>query len=135
MPADEMGDRRVPEAPAIATRIVLVAVFGFVAFAAVSMGGLLVYFRQLVPGPLRETERPYPEPTLQVSPQGDLDRFRREQASAVSGYAWIDRERGLARIPIEDAMRLVAGRGERAYDALDLPAVTPEPGSRGGARR
>ena len=135
MSAKEMDDRRRPQEPEVATRVVLVAVFGFMAFVALGMGGLLFYFRELVPGPLRAAERHFPEPTLQISPQGDLDRFRKEQASALDSYAWVDRERGLAQIPIAEAMRLVAGRGARAYDALDLPAVTPEPGSRGGARR
>lgn len=135
MSAEEMTDRQLPEAPAVATRIVLLAVFGFVAFAALGMGALFLYYRASALDLLRQAERPYPEPTLQISPQGDLDRFRREQTSALTASAWVDRSRGLAQIPIEDAMRLVAGRGERAYDALDLPAVTPEPGSRGGARR
>ena len=135
MSAEEMGDRELPQAPEVATRIVLLTVFGFMAFAGLGMGGLFLYFRDLVPGPLKATERDYPEPTLQISPQGDLDRFGREQASALEGYAWVDRSRGLAHIPIAEAMRRVARRGERAYDALDLPAVTPEPGSRGGARR
>lgn len=135
MSAETMDDRQAPQQPAVATRMVLVIVFGFMAFAGLSMGGLFLYYRAASADLLQRAQRHYPEPTLQVSPQGDLDRFKREQASVLTDYAWVDREHDIARIPIEDAMRLVSARGARAYDALDLPAVTPEPGSRGGARR
>ena len=133
MPADEMGERRLPETPAVSARLVLFAVFGFLAFVALTMAGLQLYFDSQVPGRLQGGQRPFPEPTLQISPQGDLDRFRQEQRAALTGFAWVDRSREIVRIPIEDAMRLVASRRERAYDALDQPAVVPQPGSRGGA--
>lgn len=44
-------------------------------------------------------------PALQTSPSADFERWRREQQSALSSYGWIDREQGIAHIPIEEAMR------------------------------
>jgi hypothetical protein len=134
MPADEMGSRGAPQSPEVASRVVVIAVFSFLAFVALSMGGLMLYYRWLVPGNLHVVPKPVPEPTLQISPQEDLGRFQREQRAALDGFTWVDRGREIARIPIEDAMRVVAARGVRAYEPAGVPAVTPGPGSRGGVR-
>lgn len=127
MPAEEMGNRRVPQTPDVATRTILLAAFGFLAFVAVTMGGLHLYYRWLVPGSLKTSARTFPEPRLQSSPQADYGLFRSAQREELAGYAWVDRERGIVRIPITDAMRLVAARGARAYEAPDQPEATPSP--------
>lgn len=134
MSNDEMGSRALPQPPEIATRKVLLVVFGFLAFVGLSMAGLMIYLRLLVPDGVQATTRPFPEPTLQISPQGDLDRFEAEQKKPLTGYGWVDRGQGLARIPVEDAMRIVADRGDRAYEPAEGLAITPVPGSRGGVR-
>lgn len=134
MPAEEMGNRAAPQPPDVAVRVVLICIAGFLVFVALSMGGLMLYLHWLVPGTINPGQTAFPEPTLQISPQGDLDRFRAEQAKPLAGHAWTDRGAGIARIPIEDAMRVVAGRGQAAYEPYGIPAVTPAPGSRGGVR-
>ena len=48
-------------------------------------------------------------------------------------YAWIDRDKGIARLPISEAMRRLAERGNAAYAAPVQPERTPTLGSRGGA--
>ncbi len=59
-----------------------------------------------------EAPRP-PEPQLESDPYA----LRRESETAarkrLGNYAWVDREEGIARIPIERAMQLVAQRSER----------------------
>lgn len=134
MSSDEMTGRALPELPNIAARKVMIVILCFMAFVGVSMTGLFVYFHWLVPGKLAAVTAAFPEPTLQISPQGDLSRFKREQTAPLTGYAWVDRGHGIARIPIEDAMRIIAGRREMAFEPLEGPAVTPTPGSRGGDR-
>lgn len=134
MPSDEMGSRAPPESPNIASRTVMTVVLCFMAFVGLSMTALLGYFHILAPDNLNAVTASFPEPTLQISPQGDLDRFKLEQEAALTGYAWTDRATGIARIPIEDAMRIVAARGDKAYEPVEGPAVTPIPGSRGGVR-
>lgn len=55
-----------------------------------------------------------PAPRLQSAPQPDLARFRAEQGRAMDAVGWVDREHGIARIPVSDAMDLVAaGKGVR----------------------
>jgi hypothetical protein len=51
------------------------------------------------------------EPPLQVSPRSDIDAMRERDDRALKNTAWIDRERGLARVPIETAMEMVAKDG------------------------
>ena len=49
----------------------------------------------------------------------DLKAFRAEEDAALTTYGWVDKGRGVARIPVEEAMRLLAERG--------LPRTAPEP--------
>ena len=140
MPNEKMSSRRLPQPPDVAPGIVIIAVAGFLSFVALSMAGLFFYLRSAVPQVFeRVTENHFPEPLLQKNPQQDFERFEQEQRAALSGYDWVDQPKGLARIPIEEAMRIVAARGDRAYDPLDPPASTlssgaPAAGSSDGIR-
>ena len=52
-----------------------------------------------------------PEPRLQTTPQQDMRALRDAQSARLRGYQWLNRETGVARIPIEDAMRVIVERG------------------------
>jgi hypothetical protein len=52
-----------------------------------------------------------PEPRLQTDPQQELRDLRARQQSRLTGYGWVNKEAGVARIPIEDAMRIVVEQG------------------------
>ena len=52
-----------------------------------------------------------PEPRLQTNPQEDLRRLRAREDDTLRGYGWIDKNAGVARIPIEEAMKMVVQRG------------------------
>lgn len=120
MPNEGMGRRTTPEPPDVNNRIVLTAVGGFLAFVALIMAGTLFYLKSEAPSALKQRdERPFPQPALQRDPQADLKRFEAQQRAALSGYAWVDRQNGLVKIPIEEAMRVIAERGDHAYDPLD----------------
>jgi hypothetical protein len=95
------------------------ALFGVIAIALVFLFWLLgVYERQYARAqtqvyPLaagRQDQLP-PEPRLQNDPQRDLSDLRAKQESLLTGYGWVNKEAGIARIPIEDAMRIVVERG------------------------
>jgi hypothetical protein len=105
---------------------VLFAVIGFFVFVAVSLVGLRAYYAWDVHGPVVTPPRPFAPPRLQADPVDDLRRFETEQHGQLRGYAWVDRDRGLIRIPIERAMDLIAARGPDAYAPLDPPAA-PSP--------
>ena len=54
-------------------------------------------------------------PILQSAPANDLAALRAQKRTLLDRYAWIDRDRGLVRIPIERAIDLiVSNRGAAA---------------------
>ena len=50
-------------------------------------------------------------PRLQADPHGDLTEYRRAKAGLLESYGWIDRKKGIVRIPVTRAMRLLLDRG------------------------
>ena len=58
----------------------------------------------------QETRQP-PEPRLQVNPREDLDDLRRQEDQILNSYGWVDKNTGVVRIPIEEAMKLTVQRG------------------------
>lgn len=64
-----------------------------------------------------------PLPRLQTDPKKDLRDLRAEEHETLESYRWVDRNSGVVRIPIEDAMRLVLQRGLPARPAA--PAAAP----------
>ena len=137
MPNEEMGSRAIPQPPDVATNTVIISVAVFLGLVAVAMVGLFFYLKTGAPAAFKQpTEHDFPKPALQTNPKEDFARIEFEQRMALSGYAWVDRSKGLARIPIDEAMRIVAARGDHAYDALEPPASMSEsdPAKQQGAR-
>jgi hypothetical protein len=56
-------------------------------------------------------------PSLQAAPQPDLARYRAEKQRQLESSGWVDRGRGIAHIPIEAAMDLLASRSHAAASA------------------
>lgn len=65
-----------------------------------------------------------PAPRLQIQEPKDLAVFRKEEAAILSTYGIVDREKGIYRIPIEEAMRLSL---ERGLPTAGDPAPAPSP--------
>jgi hypothetical protein len=51
-----------------------------------------------------------PPPLLQTGPTLDLTSFREQEDRILGSYAWVDKEKGVVRIPVEEAMRILVGR-------------------------
>ena len=118
------------EEPAVATRRVLLLVGGFVAFVVVLVGVLGTYYRAaLKDKTVAATLRDFPAPRLQPNPTQDYVNVHAAQVRQLEGYAWADRTAGLAHIPIERAMALVAARGPAAYDPVEGTPVPSDPGA------
>lgn len=62
------------------------------------------------PSPLASAE-PRPEPRLLDDEPQDLKSVREEEKQILEGYDWIDKSRGIVRIPIDRALELVAKEG------------------------
>lgn len=52
-----------------------------------------------------------PEPRLQTDPDADLQALEKAWTRRLTTYAWVDRQAGLARIPVQRAMQLMLRRG------------------------
>jgi len=52
-----------------------------------------------------------PEPRLQTNPREDLRELRAGEDELLTTYGWVDRNVGVVRIPIDEAMKLVIQRG------------------------
>jgi|SRR5690348_7277 hypothetical protein len=52
-----------------------------------------------------------PEPRLQTNPRQDLSDLRSQEDQLLNSYGWVDKNGGVARIPIEQAMKLTVQRG------------------------
>jgi hypothetical protein len=52
-----------------------------------------------------------PEPQLQRTPREDLRAFRVGEDELLNRYEWVDRDAGVVRIPIAEAMKLTVQRG------------------------
>jgi hypothetical protein len=64
-------------------------------------------------------------PPLEPDPTATLARFRAEKRALLDGYAWVDRAHGVARIPVDEAMRIVAVEAGAA--SAPAPSVEVKP--------
>ena len=120
--------------------IVAITIFGIVLTgvliaALVSMAWLFGFFeswqarQDVPPSPLATTRSGPPQPLLQVHPVQDLKSLRAAEDRILTSYGWVNKEAGIARIPIARAMEIVVERG------LPAPAKAPAKApARGGPR-
>jgi hypothetical protein len=69
---------------------------------------------EVPPSPLSYTREPTPEPHLLVVPGQELKAMRAAEDSLLNSYAWVDREKGIVRIPIQRAIDILAQGGIRS---------------------
>jgi hypothetical protein len=72
---------------------------------------------QVYPLAAREQDRLPPSPRFQENPQQDLQDLLAKQKALLEGYGWVSKDAGVARIPIEDAMKMVVARGVPVREA------------------
>ena len=103
--ADVDGPRIWRMAAALAATIVAA---GFIA------SGVLAFFHHETGRPLSPINAPptaMASPPLQSAPALDLATLRTQKRAMLNEYRWIDRDKGIVRIPIERAMSLLIARG------------------------
>ena len=69
-------------------------------------------------------------PKLVTSEPRVLADFRAQEQALLTGYGWVEKDKGLARIPIDEAMRIVAEHGLPKWEAP--PAAAGKPAGPGG---
>jgi hypothetical protein len=53
----------------------------------------------------------FPEPRLEDNERTELNGFRYAEEEELNSYGWVDKNAGIAHIPIEQAMQLIAQKG------------------------
>jgi hypothetical protein len=78
-----------------------------------------------------------PEPRLQTTPRQDLQDLRAREDQLLNGYSWVDRNTGVVRIPIDEAIKLTIQRGLPSRNAQQTgqPQATGQPAAAAPARR
>jgi hypothetical protein len=72
-------------------------------------------------------------PRLVTSEPAVLAEFRAHEDELLTSWGWVEKDRDIARMPVEDAMRIVAARGLPTFPAPS-PAPSPTPAATGGGR-
>ncbi|MDA0747623.1 MAG: hypothetical protein O2954_13965 [bacterium] len=110
--AYEVSDAKIG-IPVISGIVLLVLVVVFVALMA-GMFDLLAYFhaqQDTTPPPMAEFRPSPPGPRLQIDPPQALKTMRKTETELLTEYGWADRENNKVRIPLENAIDLLAARG------------------------
>jgi hypothetical protein len=68
-------------------------------------------------------------PKLATAEPAALAEFRAQEDALLAGYGWVEKDKGIARMPIDAAMKIVAKRGLPKF-----PGPEPTPAPAGGAR-
>jgi len=81
----------------------------------------------------QQAPREPPEPRLQGNPQLDMRKMLDEEDEVLNHYGWVDPDRGIVRIPIQQALEIVAQKGLRPFNGAGPTAAgstsrAPNPG-------
>ena len=112
------ADRALPDRlePDSTQPKLLLAVAGAVLLLlAIAFGVVLWFYTANVPPHGPTVPKTFPSPRLMQDESDWLNRTQTEQRARLQGWRWIDRNKGLIAIPIDEAMRRIAARGADGY--------------------
>jgi hypothetical protein len=81
-----------------------------------------------------------PTPRIEVAPYEEFQRLKTQEDHVLGSYAWVDKEAGTVRVPIDHAIDMLAAKGLPSHNYLDdilagrkPPAAKPDPDSKQGS--
>jgi hypothetical protein len=81
-----------------------------------------------------------PKPRVEVAPYEELQEMRAKENHILSTYAWVDKDAGTVRVPIDKAIDLLAAKGLPSHNYLDditagrkPPAAAPQTAKQGSS--
>ncbi|TPN51360.1 MULTISPECIES: hypothetical protein [unclassified Mesorhizobium] len=117
---------RHPETRDVRPRMLVAFGAGLVLFIASAAIGMKLAFNT-TPTWLPLSANTSPEnPELQTAPKQDLISFRAEEDRQLKMLGWVDRNAGIARIPIDDAMWAVVSNGLPDWSQQGAGAASTE---------
>jgi len=60
-----------------------------------------------------------PEPRIEVAPYEQLQQVRAKEDHVLTTYAWVDKDGGKVRVPIDQAIDMLAAKGLPSHNYLD----------------
>jgi len=77
------------------------------------VGGVFNYLKSMEGGEAKATDpaKVFPEPQLEKTPIPDLKAVRAAEDRVLTTYDWVDKQKGVVRIPIAQAMDMVVKKG------------------------
>jgi hypothetical protein len=90
---------------------ILLIYAGILALLVISAFAVVIAYPHSLPDVSRTLRINPPGPRLQTNDAADLQRFRAEEDKQLNGYHWIDKQKGVVRIPIGEAMQKLARTG------------------------
>lgn len=114
-----------PEPPAIAARVVVFVAIGFLVFVGISLVLLGFYYSRKINGAAFVAPETFASPQLQINDVAELVKLQDKQRHELSNYGWVNRDAGIIRIPIEEAMKQIVARGTDAYAPMPSEASQP----------
>lgn len=102
-----------PETRDVRPRALLLFGAGLLVFLALAAIALKLIFNTSPYWPLTDAGADSSEtnPMLQREPATDLAAFRKQEDAELEKLDWVDRNAGIARIPIQNAMKLITVQG------------------------
>jgi hypothetical protein len=134
-PVDDTSDRGYEQRD-VNARAILWLFAGVAAAVLIAVVGLWFGWQWLerearrldpIVSPLATSPVEPPAPRLQAMPLADYQAFRAREEQHLASYGWIDRERGMAHIPIDRAITLLVERGEPRIEQPQTQPNTPNP--------
>ncbi|MER3473335.1 MAG: hypothetical protein C4335_04740 [Armatimonadota bacterium] len=104
-------------------RFAMLFVSALIAAIVVIMVFLVWFYRLVTPAPPQQASSAStvrqlpPPPVLQANPAVDMQKFRQVEEQKVSSYGWVDKQAGIAKVPVQRAMEIVAERGLPQWQA------------------
>jgi hypothetical protein len=88
------------------------------------------------PGRLAIEVDQFPNPRLQQNPMAELDQMNKEERRRIESYGWIDRKAGIARIPVDRAIAILARTGlPKVAAPAPVPGAPPNTSIPPGTKR
>jgi hypothetical protein len=95
--------------------LIAVLAAGVMAFVVLSSVVLMFVYPSAQQGPSDAPHGATAAPHLQIDPEADLAAYRATEQRQLAGYGWVDKQRGIVRIPIDEAIRDVAAAGVKDW--------------------
>lgn len=108
-------------------RLLLAIAASVLVLLAVAFGATLLFYKAEVPSRGAIVPARFPQPGLTGDDPRERQRLEAEQQERLHGYRWVDRSRGIASVPIDEAMHRIAAKGAQGY----APIVAAPPATGG----